>query len=496
MQRHVQYSSVVCTMDSLSSIAFYSILLLSYNAVYGIDTDSINQNLLNKSQNVNETSLSTAERFRRLIPYVTYYVVGNNDQNDVPYQYQYQNPNPNSHTPRPLQKNNFYFQNERKPQQTQQPDNQYQHNYQISNQQIHQTSHQQIHQISNQQIHQQQHATSAGYLRFPSSPKTKRPIVITTTEMPYRIHQTESSYNYYYDYSQTSPKPIVIKHSNHPGFLPTIPSASNSFPVQEHQRFSAKVKKQRRPKPKRPTTPITTTTTTDKYGALNELLNGYDLGNRLSNKITAENIGSSIQTLSAVLQLLQNEADEQQARPLRPKKPKPEPRPDPIDEYDTGDVGNPGRPGVDYPTLSVIPKTSFDCKTQRYKGFFGDPETLCQVWHYCDLNGGQASFLCPNGTIFNQVSLTCDWWFNVKCDTTAQLYVLNERLYKYIIPSKPSFPEDYEGPLVDRYLEDKFKETEKKRGQQKAPMPPIINVTTVEPESVGTPYQQLLDVDV
>ncbi|CAH1724290.1 unnamed protein product [Aphis gossypii] len=311
MQRHVQYSSVVCTMDSLSSIAFYSILLLSYNAVYGIDTDSINQNLLNKSQNVNETSLSTAERFRRLIPYVTYYVVGNNDQNDVPYQYQYQNPNPNSNTPRPLQKNNFYFQNERKPQQTQQPDNQYQHNYQISNQQIHQ--------ISNQQIHQQQHATSAGYLRFPSSPKTKRPIVITTTEMPYRIHQTESSYNYYYDYSQTSPKPIVIKHGNHPGFLPTIPSASNSFPVQEHQRFSAKVKKQRRPKPKRPTTPITTTTTTDKYGALNELLNGYDLGNRLSNKITAENIGSSIQTLSAVLQLLQNEADEQQARPLRPK---------------------------------------------------------------------------------------------------------------------------------------------------------------------------------
>ncbi|XP_026821686.1 uncharacterized protein LOC113560112 [Rhopalosiphum maidis] len=471
-------------MDTLSSIAFYSILLLSYNEVHGIDTDSINQNVLNKSQNANETSLSTAERFRRLIPYVTYYVVGNNDQNDVPYQYQYQNPNPNSNTPRPLQKNNFYFQNERKPQQVQQPATQYQeHNYQISNQQFRQ---------------QQQHATSAGYLRFPSSPKTKRPIAVitTTTEMPYIIHQTETPYNYYYDYSQTSPKPIAIKHSNHPAFLPTIPSTLNSFSEQEHLQFSTKVKKQRRPKPKRPTTPVTTTTTTDKYGALNELLNGYDLGNRLSNKITAENIGSSIQTLSAVLQLLQNEADEQQARPLRPKKPKPEYRPDPIDEYDTGDVGNPGRPGVDYPTLSVIPKTSFDCKTQRYKGFFGDPETLCQVWHYCDLNGGQASFLCPNGTIFNQVSLTCDWWFNVKCDTTAQLYVLNERLYKYIIPSKPSFPEDYEGPLVDRYLEDKFKETEKKRGQQKVPMPPVINVTTVEPESVRTPYQQLLDVDV
>jgi len=301
-------------------------------------------------------------------------VVGNNDQNDLPYQYQYQNPNPNLNTPRPSQANNFYFQNERKPQQKQQPATQHQHNYQISN----------------QQIHQQQHATSAGYLRFPSSPKIKRPIVIaTTTEMPYIIHPTENSYNYYYDYSQTSPKPIVRpspifnKHGDHAVFLPTIPPSPNSFPEQQEQlQFTTKTKKQRRPKPKRPTTPVTTTTTTDKYGALNELLDGYDLGNRLSNKITADNIGSSIQTLSAVLQLLQNEADEPQARPLRPKKPKPEYRPDPIDEYDdTGDVGNPGRPGVDYPTLSVIPKTSFDCKTQRYKGFFGDPETLCQVFN-------------------------------------------------------------------------------------------------------------------
>lgn len=73
---------------------------------------------------------------------------------------------------------------------------------------------------------------------------------------------------------------------------------------------------------------------------------------------------------------------------------------------------------------------------------------------------------------------------------------MNERLYKYIIPSKPSFPEDYEGPLVDRYLEDKFREAEnKKNQQQKESMPQIMNMTTVEPDSVRTPYQQLLDVD-
>ncbi|XP_028033326.1 uncharacterized protein LOC114245378 [Bombyx mandarina] len=122
--------------------------------------------------------------------------------------------------------------------------------------------------------------------------------------------------------------------------------------------------------------------------------------------------------------------------------------------------GTPGSPGIDYPILTAIPQTSFNCKTQRYKGFFADTETRCQVWHYCDLNGGQASFLCPNGTIFSQAGLTCDWWFNVRCDSATQLYVLNESLYKFILPHRPKFPEDYSGPLVDKYLTLKFKEME------------------------------------
>ncbi|XP_071454326.1 uncharacterized protein [Hetaerina americana] len=121
-----------------------------------------------------------------------------------------------------------------------------------------------------------------------------------------------------------------------------------------------------------------------------------------------------------------------------------------------------GRPGIDYPTLRTIPETSFSCKDQRYKGFFGDPETGCQAWHYCDFNGGQASFLCPNGTIFSQVLFTCDWWFNVDCNSTLQLYVINERLYKYIIPMAPSFPEDYHGPEVNQYLTMKFMELMRK----------------------------------
>lgn len=79
-----------------------------------------------------------------------------------------------------------------------------------------------------------------------------------------------------------------------------------------------------------------------------------------------------------------------------------------LDVEQNGDPGpNTGRPGIDYPIFHEIPQTAFNCKEQRYKGFFGDPDTGCQAWHYCDLNGGQASFLCPNGTIFSQVALVC-----------------------------------------------------------------------------------------
>lgn len=38
-----------------------------------------------------------------------------------------------------------------------------------------------------------------------------------------------------------------------------------------------------------------------------------------------------------------------------------------------------GKPNVDYPAYADIPKTDFNCKEQRYKGFFGDPATGCQV---------------------------------------------------------------------------------------------------------------------
>ncbi|XP_045496656.1 uncharacterized protein LOC123695019 [Colias croceus] len=241
--------------------------------------------------------------------------------------------------------------------------------------------------------------------------------------------------------------------------------------------------------------------------SLAELLNSLQINKSIPKPITKDNVSASIATLLQVLNTLKAQQNVVEAPVLStpkafeapevittPSPPTPptldspqsvefneEPYLAPVntpsqhlDDYSSGgssqqfplqihsddEGGTPGRPGIDYPILTVIPPTKFDCKTQRYKGFFADPETRCQVWHYCDLNGGQASFLCPNGTIFSQAALTCDWWFNVRCASTAQLYVLNESLYKFILPHSPKFPEDYSGPLVDKYLTLKFKEME------------------------------------
>lgn len=65
-----------------------------------------------------------------------------------------------------------------------------------------------------------------------------------------------------------------------------------------------------------------------------------------------------------------------------------------------------------------------DCHHRFYLSFF------LKVWHWCLPNGQQFSFLCPNGTVFNQYARVCDWWFNVDCANTPSLYGINEDLYK------------------------------------------------------------------
>lgn len=89
----------------------------------------------------------------------------------------------------------------------------------------------------------------------------------------------------------------------------------------------------------------------------------------------------------------------------------------------------PGVAGLDYSVYAGVPETSFDCNVQEFPGIYGDTEAQCQVFHMCQPNGNADSFLCPNGTMFNQQYFVCDWWYNVDCQAQPEFYGLNKFIY-------------------------------------------------------------------
>ncbi|XP_049885813.1 mucin-3A isoform X2 [Pectinophora gossypiella] len=86
-----------------------------------------------------------------------------------------------------------------------------------------------------------------------------------------------------------------------------------------------------------------------------------------------------------------------------------------------------GKAGVDFPAFPNIPNTGFNCKNVP-TGYYADLETDCQVFHICDTSR-KISFLCPNGTIFSQSHLICDWWFKVDCASAPALYESSAEYY-------------------------------------------------------------------
>jgi hypothetical protein len=91
--------------------------------------------------------------------------------------------------------------------------------------------------------------------------------------------------------------------------------------------------------------------------------------------------------------------------------------------------GIPGRAWKDYPMFSSMPRTSFSCSPEQAYGYYADMDTGCQMWHYCQPDGRHNSFLCANGTVFNQKTRVCDWWYNVHCPSSAKHYANNVDLY-------------------------------------------------------------------
>ncbi|KAK4016535.1 hypothetical protein OUZ56_031492 [Daphnia magna] len=87
----------------------------------------------------------------------------------------------------------------------------------------------------------------------------------------------------------------------------------------------------------------------------------------------------------------------------------------------------PGIAGRDYPILSKVGASSFSCNGRREGGYYADVESSCQVYHVCALDK-RFSFLCPNGTLFDQRAFVCKWWFNVDCASSANYYNLNDAI--------------------------------------------------------------------
>jgi len=113
-----------------------------------------------------------------------------------------------------------------------------------------------------------------------------------------------------------------------------------------------------------------------------------------------------------------------------------------LDSYAADDAGEdplaalasniPGVPGEDYPIYAEVPESGFTCEGQVDGGYYADPEAECQAFHICTADGAgglaKYSFLCPNGTLFNQNYFICDWWFNFDCSTAEDLYSLNDEI--------------------------------------------------------------------
>jgi len=53
------------------------------------------------------------------------------------------------------------------------------------------------------------------------------------------------------------------------------------------------------------------------------------------------------------------------------------------------------------------------CSTRQ--GYVADVASGCQVFYICLGRGVGEPMICPNGTLFSQDFLVCDWWYNVEC---------------------------------------------------------------------------------
>ncbi|XP_055330297.1 uncharacterized protein LOC129582722 [Paramacrobiotus metropolitanus] len=118
----------------------------------------------------------------------------------------------------------------------------------------------------------------------------------------------------------------------------------------------------------------------------------------------------------------------------------------PLDPDGVVDILIAAKPGETFPLLHSVPNTGFSCGQFKYPGYYADtsPGSRCQAFYRCEINGNQTGFLCPNSTLFNQLTLTCDYYFNVDCNGSSRFYEFgNSRLYHGEQPLFDTPPKGY-----------------------------------------------------
>merc|ERR1712168_744725 len=117
----------------------------------------------------------------------------------------------------------------------------------------------------------------------------------------------------------------------------------------------------------------------------------------------------------------------------------------------------PGVPGEDYPIYAEVPESGFTCEGQVDGGYYADPEAESQAFHICTADGAgglaKYSFLCPNGTLFNQNYFICDWGFNFDCSTAEDLYSINDEIAaeREALAGAADAPGEYGAPIEEEY---------------------------------------------
>eukprot|EP00095_Tigriopus_kingsejongensis_P002706 maker-scaffold809_size94238-snap-gene-0.24 protein:Tk02706 transcript:maker-scaffold809_size94238-snap-gene-0.24-mRNA-1 annotation:"GM14557" len=100
--------------------------------------------------------------------------------------------------------------------------------------------------------------------------------------------------------------------------------------------------------------------------------------------------------------------------------------------------------------------SDFTCLNRSY-GYYADPHSHCHEFHIClgheDIKW---TFLCPNGTIFNQEYFVCDFAQNVDCDLAKSFYHLNDLFHAESVQQSSSQPPEAEEDTLDPIFEPAF----------------------------------------